>query len=146
MTPRDLRNIYTILIIKKKSGYDEVSWRGKGIFKISEQGLMDQQSLIRKKQWLTKLEPEEIQRRMEDEPNDSKSEDEQWFLGFNEKGGDVFLKDVRVVVEEIGNRHESVEVGFRIKDKLQEDEKEMKKKKIRDLKAKQNKIAMPQKS
>ena len=107
---------------------------------------MDQQSLIRKKQWLTKLEPEEIQRRMEDEPNDSKSEDEQWFLGFNEKGGDVFLKDVRVVVEEIGNRHESVEVGFRIKDKLQEDEKEMKKKKIRDLKAKQNKITMPQKS
>ena len=145
MTPRDLRNIYTILIIKKKSVYDEVSWRGKGIFKISEQGLMDQQSLIRKKQWLTKLEPEEIQRRMEDEPNDSKSEDEQWFLGFNEKGGDVFLKDVRVVVEEIGNRHESVEVGFRIKDKLQEDEKEMKKK-IRDLKAKQNKITMPQKS
>ena len=125
MTPRDLRNIYTILIIKKKSGYDEVSWRGKGIVKISEQGLMDQQSLIRKKQWLTKLEPEEIQRRMEDEPNDSKSEDEQWFLGFNEKGGDVFLKDVRVVVEEIGNRHESVEVGFRIKDELQEDEKEM---------------------
>ena len=145
MTPRDLRNIYTILIIKKKSGYDEVSWRGKGIFKISEQGLMDQQSLIRKKQWLTKLEPEEIQRRMEDEPNDSKSEDEQWFLGFNEKSGDVFLKDVRVVVEEIGNRHESVEVGFRIKDELQEDEKEMKKK-IRDLKAKQNKITMPQKS
>ena len=145
MTPRDLRNIYTILIIKKKSAYDEVSWRGKGIFKISEQGLMDQQSLIRKKQWLTKLEPEEIQRRMEDEPNDSKSEDEQWFLGFNEKGGDVFLKDVRVVVEEIGNRHESVEVGFRIKDELQEDEKEMKKK-IRDLKAKQNKITMPQKS
>ena len=50
-----------------------------------------------------------------------------------------------MVVEEIGNRHESVEVGFRIKDELQEDEKEMKKK-IRDLKAKQNKITMPQKS
>ena len=33
-----------------------------------------------------------------------------------------------MVVEEIGNRHESVEVGFRIKDELQEDEKEMKKK------------------
>ena len=45
---------------------------------------MDQQSQIRKKQWLTKLELEEIQRRIEDEPhdhvpNDSKSEDEQWF-------------------------------------------------------------------
>ena len=69
-------------------------------------------------------------------------------LGFNKKGGDVFLKDVRVVVEEIGNQHESVDVGFRIKDKLQEDKKEMqkkKKKKKRDLKAKQNKITMPQK-
>ena len=50
-------------------------------------------------------------------------------LGFNKKGGDVFLKDVRVVVEEIGNQHESVDVGFRIKDKLQEDKKEMQKKK-----------------
>ena len=35
-------------------------------------------------------------------PNDSESEDEQWFLGFDEKGGDVFLKDVRVAVEDIG--------------------------------------------
>ena len=30
---------------------------------------MNQQSLIRKKQCLRKLEPEEIQRRMEDEPH-----------------------------------------------------------------------------
>ena len=40
-----------------------------------------------------------VQRRKEDEPhghvpNDSESEGEQWFLSFNEKGGDVFLKDV----------------------------------------------------
>ena len=94
---------------------------------------MDQQSQIRKKQWLIKLELEEIQRRVEDEPhghvpNDSKSEDEQWFLGFDEKGGDVFLKDVRVVAVDIGNRHENVEFGFRIKEELQEDEKEMLKK------------------
>ena len=39
---------------------------------------------------------EEIKRRTEDElqghvPNDSESENEQWFLGFNEKGGDVIL-------------------------------------------------------
>ena len=45
---------------------------------------MDQQSLIRKKQWLTNLELEEIQTRIEDKPhdyvpNDSESEDEQWF-------------------------------------------------------------------
>ena len=89
---------------------------------------MDQQSQIRKKQWLTKLELEEIQRRIEEEPhghvpNDSESEDKQWFLGFDEKGGDVFLKDVRMVVEDIVNRHENVEFGFRIKEELQEDEK-----------------------
>ena len=77
-----------------------------------------------------KLELEEMQRRTEDEqhghvPNDSESEDEQWFLGFDEKGGDIFLKDVRVIVEDIGNQHENVEFGFRIKEELQGDEKEM---------------------
>ena len=76
------------------------------------------------------MELEEIQRRIEDEPhghvpNDSESEDQQWFLGFNEKGEDVFLKDVRVVVEDIGNRHENVEFDFRIKEKLHENEKEI---------------------
>ena len=74
------------------------------------------------------MELEETQRRIEDEPhghvtNDSESEEEQWFLGFDEKGGDVFGKDVRVVVKDIGNRHENVEFGFRIKEELQEDEK-----------------------
>ena len=48
---------------------------------------MDQQNQIRKKQWLTKLELEEIQRRIGEEPNghvpnDSKSEDEQLFFRF----------------------------------------------------------------
>ena len=104
-------------------------WRDKGMFNITEQRLMDQQNQIGKKQWFTKLELEEIQR-IEGEPhghvpNDSESEDEQWFLEFDEKGGDVFLKDVRVIVEDIGNRHENVEFGFRIKEELQEDEKEM---------------------
>ena len=37
-------------------------------------------------------------------PNDSENEDGQWFSVFNEKGGDVFLKDVTVVVEDIGNQ------------------------------------------
>ena len=88
------------------------------------------QSQIRKKQWLTKSELEEIQRRIEDEPhghvlNDSESEVEQWFLGFHEKDEDAFLKDVRVVAEGIGNQHENVKFGFRIKEELQEDEKEM---------------------
>ena len=97
---------------------------------ITEQKLMDQQSQIRKKQCLTNLELEEIQRSIEDEPHghtpsDSKSEDEQWFLGFNEKGGDAFLKDVRVVVEDIGNQHENVELAFRIKEELLEGEKKI---------------------
>ena len=58
-------------------------------------------------------------------PSDSESEDEQWFLGFNGKGGGIFLKDIRVVVEDIGNRHENVEFSSRIKEELLEDEKEM---------------------
>ena len=50
------------------------------MFNITEQRLMDQQSQIRK-QWLTKLELEEITRRIEDGPhghvpNSSESEDE----------------------------------------------------------------------
>ena len=57
-------------------------------------------------------------------PNDSESYDEIWFLEFDEKGGDVLLKDVRVVVEDIGNRHENVEFGSRIKEELQKDESE----------------------
>ena len=91
---------------------------------------MDQQSQIRKKQWLTNLEIEEIQR-IEDKPHghipsDSKSKDEQWFLSFNEKGGDVFLKDVREVVEDIGNQYGNVEFGFfKIKEEMLEDDKEM---------------------
>ena len=47
-----------------------------------------------------KLELKEIQRRIEGEPH-SKSKDEQWFLDFDEKGGGVFLKDVKVVVEDM---------------------------------------------
>ena len=101
-------------------------WRDKGKFNITEQRLTDQQSQIRKKQSLTNLELEEIQRRIEDEPHghvprDSESEDEQCFLGFDEKSGDVFLRDVRVFVEDIGNHHENFEFVFRIKEELLED-------------------------
>ena len=103
-------------------------WRDKGVLNLTKQRLMDQQSQIKKKQWLLNLELEEIQRRIEDKrkphahvPSDSESEDEPWFLGFHEKRGDVFLKDVSVVVEDIGNQHENVEFGFNIKDELLED-------------------------
>ena len=65
---------------------------------------------------LTNLELEEIQRRIEDEPhghvpNDSTSEDEQWFFGFDEKGGYVFLKDVRNINIEITDGIESVSIS-----------------------------------
>ena len=119
--------------IQKINGYRQrmhAIWRDKGMFNITEQRLMDQQSQIRKKQWLTKLELEKMQRRIEDEPhghvrNDSSTEDENWFLGFDEKGVDLFLKDVRVFVEDIGNQHENVLFGVRIKEELLEDKKEM---------------------
>ena len=73
-------------------------WRDKVMFNITERWLMDQKCQIRNKEWLTNLELQEIQRRVEDEPHghvpsDTEREAEQWFIGFNEKGGDVFLKD-----------------------------------------------------
>ena len=85
------------------------------------------------------MEFEQIQRKIEDEPhghvpNDSKSKDEQWLLYFDENGRFVFLKDVRVVVEDTGNQHENVECGFKIKKKLLEMRKKCWKH-VRDLKA-----------
>ena len=44
------------------------TWTDKAMFNTTEQRLMDQQSQIRKKQWLTNLELEEIQRIIEDKP------------------------------------------------------------------------------
>ena len=47
----------------KINGYQQrmhTIWRDKGMFNINEQRLIYQQSQIRKKQWLTKLELEEI--------------------------------------------------------------------------------------
>ena len=42
-------------------------WKGKSMFNITDQRLMDQQSQIRKNPCLTNLELEETQRRIEDE-------------------------------------------------------------------------------
>ena len=69
------------------------------------------------------MEFQEIQRGIEGKPyghvpNDSGSKNEQWFLGFDEKDGDVFLKHVTVVVKDISKQHEGVEFGFRIKEEL----------------------------
>ena len=55
----------------KLNGYWQqmyATWTDKAMFNTTEQRLMDQQSQIRKKQWLTNLELEEIQRRIEDKP------------------------------------------------------------------------------
>ena len=80
---------------------------------------------MRKKQWVTNLELQGMQRRMQEQthghvPSDNESEDGQWFLGFDEKVGDVFMEDIRVVVEDIGNQHENAEFGFKIKEDLLE--------------------------
>ena len=45
-------------------------------------------------------------------------------FGFK-KGEDLFLRDVRVVVEDIGNRREHTKVGFRIKEELLQGENDM---------------------
>ena len=50
---------------------------------------------MRKKQWVTNLELQGMQRRMQEQthghvPSDNEREDGQWFLGFDEKVGDVF--------------------------------------------------------
>ena len=81
-------------------------WREKGMFNITEQRRWDQQSQIRKNQWLTKLEHEEIQ--IKDKlhghvRSNGENEDEQWFLDFKEKDRDVFLKDVRVFLKDFGS-------------------------------------------
>ena len=47
----------------KLNGYQQrvhAIWRDKGRFNMTDQRLKDQQSQIRKKQWLTKLELEEL--------------------------------------------------------------------------------------
>ena len=124
-------------------------WTDKDMFNITEQRLMDHRSKMRKKQSLTDLELKEMQRRIEDEPHDhvpsdSKIEDKQWFLGFDEKGGDLVLQDVRMVVEDIGNRHENVEFGLKIKEELLEVENEMLKN-MSENRTVDNKITMPQK-
>ena len=56
----------------KISGYRRrihATWRDKRMFNITEQTLMDQQSQIRKKQWLLNLKLEDIQRRIDDKPH-----------------------------------------------------------------------------
>ena len=107
----------------KNNGYRQemhAIWRDKGTFNIAEQKLVNQKSQIRKNLWLTKLELEEIQRRIEDEvhgvvQNDSESEDEQWLLGFDEKRWRCISERSYRVVLEIGNQHENNDFGFRIK-------------------------------
>ena len=53
----------------KKRGYRKrmhVLWNDRGMFNVTEQRLIDQKNQIVKKQWLSSLELEEIQRNVED--------------------------------------------------------------------------------
>ena len=74
-----------------------------GMFNVTEQRLINQKNNILKRKWLSDLEQEEIQRNIEDIGNSKveleSNEDEQWFLGFDHEGQDVFIKECEVVLE-----------------------------------------------
>ena len=56
------------------------------------------------RKWLSDLELEEIQRKIEDTGNGEvgleSDENEGWFLGFDLEGQDVFLKECKVALED----------------------------------------------
>ena len=71
---------------------------------ITEQRLVDQNNNILKRKWLSNLELEKIQRKIEDigigEAGLESVEDEEWFLGFDHEGQDVFMKECEVALED----------------------------------------------
>ena len=75
------------------------------------------------------MELEEIQRRIEAKRHGRVTRNSKWrwemIFRFQWKRWDVFLKDDRVNVKDIGNQHENAEFGSRIKEELLKDEKEM---------------------
>ena len=68
-----------------------------GMFNVTEQRLIDHKNNILKRKWLLDLELEEIQRNIKEirhcEVELESDEDEGWFLGFDHKGQDVFMKE-----------------------------------------------------
>ena len=79
----------------------------------------------KKKKWLKNFELEEMQ--------ECESVEDQWLLQLDEEEKNVFVKDFRVVVENLGNI-ENVEYVLRIKEDLLEEENEMLKSKAEILK------------
>ena len=67
-----------------------------GMFNVTEQRLVDQKNNISKKKWLSDLELEEIQKNIKDIGYGEvglEGDDEEWFLGFDHDGQDVFTKE-----------------------------------------------------
>lgn len=99
------------------------------MFGISEQRLMGQKDQIMKKKKKKK-----IWRNFElEEMQECESVEDQWLLELDEEEKNVFVKDFRVVVENLGNL-ENVEYVFRIKGVLLEEENEILKSKAEILK------------
>ena len=75
-----------------------------GMFHVTEQRLVERKNNILKRKWLSGLELEEIQRNIEDIGNGEmrleSDEDEEWFLGFDHEGQDVFMKECEVALED----------------------------------------------
>ena len=78
-------------------------WNEMGMFNVTEQKLYDQKNNILKRKWLSDLELEEIQRNIEDigrgKVGLESDEDDGWFLGFDHKRQNVFMKECEVVLE-----------------------------------------------
>ena len=96
-----------------------------GMFNVTEHRLDDQKNNILKRKWLSDFELEEIQRSIEDIGHSKagleSDEDDRWFLGFDHKGQNVFMKECEVVLEDciVANVEEERSNVFVIKMNMQ---------------------------
>ena len=89
-------------------------WREKEGFFVTEQRLLDQKRLVFERQWLSHVELEEIRRSSDNnfdlsvfEDND---EEEQWLLGFDEDGNDVYGPREVIAGPENGDQQERLDI------------------------------------
>ena len=79
-----------------------------------EQRLLDQKRLILERQWLSHVELEEIRRRSDNNYDLSVFEEnggeEQWFLGFDEDGNDVYEPREVIVDPENADQQERLDI------------------------------------
>ena len=117
-----------------RNGYRKrmhVIWNEIGMFNVTEQWLVDQKNNILKRKWLSDLELEEIQRNIKDLGNGEvgleSDVDEEWFLGFDLEGQEVFMKECEVVLEDcmVPNVEEERSNVFVIKMNMQITNKDM---------------------